>query len=179
MKTVEELLVEQAKKDRQAFSELYQQYAPRIYNYIYQRTHSSLDAEEMTATVFLRALSHLDSYEHRGQSFGVWLFTIAHNLLVNWYRRQGRKELPSLHESGEEEDIAATLATAEEQATVRRAIASLPEQRQQLIFLKYIEGLSNAEIGRVMGRSEGAIKSLLHRTLLAMRRQFQSERERS
>lgn len=175
MTTREDVLVERAKRDRQAFSDLYQQYASRIYNYIYQRTGSTVEAEELTATVFLRALSHLDSYQPRGQSFGTWLFTIAHNLLVNWYRDRERQGAPLLREVSGSEDVAAALATAEEVALMQRAVAGLPEERQQLIFLKYVDGLSNAEIGRVMGRSEGAIKSLLHRTLRALRKEIRRQ----
>ncbi|MFQ5879563.1 MAG: RNA polymerase sigma factor [Dehalococcoidia bacterium] len=175
MRNAEEGLVERVKRERQAFSEVYQRYAPRIYSYIYQRTSSTVEAEELTAAVFLRALSHLDSYQPQGQSFGTWLFTIAHNLLVNWYRDRERRGPLALREVNGAEDMAAALATAEDVVTVQRAVASLPEERQQLIFLKYVEGLSNAEIGRVMGRSEGAVKSLLHRTLRALRKEIQRQ----
>ncbi len=177
MKTSEDALVERAKQDRQAFSELYESYAPRIYKYIYHRTNNAEEAEELTATVFLRALSHLDSYEFRGQPFGTWLFTIAHNLLVNWYRDRQRRAPTALQLEIDSQDVTAILTTAEDLAAVKQVISALPEDRQLLIFLKFTEGLSNAETGRIMGRSEGAIKSLLHRTIQSLRGEIESERK--
>lgn len=96
--------------------------------------------------------------------------TIAHNLLVNWYRDRGRRPPMSTLESAidipaETPGPESSLETNELNQRVREAIDQLAPDRQQLITLKYINGLSNAEIGRIMGRTEGAVKSLHHRTL--------------
>lgn len=172
----EAALVLRARTERAAFSELYERYAPRIFAYLYYRTNSTQDAEDLTARVFVRALRHIGEYEPRGGGFGAWLFAIAHNLLVNWYRDRGRRPqqaLDSARPIAAEGDAHAAVERAEEAEAVRRAVATLSPERQQLIFLKYAEGRANREIGRVLGKSEGAVKSALVRTLAALRREME------
>lgn len=166
-------LVELAKTDSDAFGELYLRYVKRIYNYIYYRTGNVEDAEDLTARVFHRALQHIGNYVDRGLPFTAWLYRIAHNLVVNWHRDQKRrKTIPIddviLRSLGSEapEYVA---EQREEQELLLLAINNLPEDRQQLLMHKFVDRLPNAEIGRIMGRTEGAIKSLYHRTLLALR----------
>lgn len=96
--------------------------------------------------------------------------TIAHNLLANWYRDRGRRPPAAPLDAALElatdlPDPESSLLRSEEAQQVRAAIAALPPERQRLIALKYAQGLSNAEIGRMMGRTEGAVKALHHRTL--------------
>ena len=134
--------------------------------------------EDLTARVFLRALRHLEDYEPRGGGFGAWLFTIAHNLLSNWYRDRGRRRqqpLDSAPELSTASDPPSDFERAEEAEAVRRAVAGLGPERQRLITLKYVEGLSNREIGRMLGKSEGAVKSSLFRTLAALRRSLERD----
>ena len=169
-------LVAAAKADSAAFGPLYERYVGRIYNYLYYRTGNAHDAEDLTARVFQRALTGLDRYTSRGLPFSAWLYRIAHNLVANWHRDQSRRKHLPLHELGVE-DLRGLSAEAperlaesqEERATLLRAIRRLPAERQQLLILKFVEQLSNGEIGVVLGRSEGAVKSLYHRTLLALR----------
>lgn len=162
--------------DAEAFGELYKRYVKKIYNYIYYRTNNHHDAEDLTARVFYRALGHIHSYTDRGIPFSAWLYRIAHNLVANWHRDRGRRQIISLEEyigSGlREEAPEYQVETDEERAALLKALRQLPEERQQLILLKYIERLSNAEIGKIMDRTEGAVKSLYHRTLLALRKEM-------
>ncbi|MFC1959281.1 RNA polymerase sigma factor [Chloroflexota bacterium] len=162
--------------DPEAFGELYKRYVKKIYNYIYYRTNNHHDAEDLTARVFYRALGHIHTYTDRGIPFSAWLYRIAHNLVANWHRDRGRRQIISLEEyigSGlREEAPEYQVETDEEQEALLQALRQLPEERQQLIILKYIERLSNAEIGQVMDRTEGAVKSLYHRTLLALRKEM-------
>ncbi|MBE0689144.1 MAG: RNA polymerase sigma factor, partial [Anaerolineae bacterium] len=123
-----------------------------------------------------RAMAHINSYTDRGIPFSAWLYRIAHNLAANWHRDRGRRQIISL------EDYPGTDVTDdppehqvesnEEQDELLLAIKGLPEERQQLIVLKYVERLSNAEIGEIMERTEGAVKSLYHRTLLSLRKEL-------
>jgi RNA polymerase sigma-70 factor (ECF subfamily) len=168
----EEALIRRAKYDPNAFGELYERYLRKIYTYLYYRTGNHADAEDLTSRVFHKAYVHLPGYEHLGLPFSAWLYRIAHNMVANWYRDQGRRKIVSLneavrHASGEDPG-AATEDTAERDKLLK-LIRNLPEERQQVIILKFAEGYSNAEIGRILGRSEGAIKSLYHRTLLILR----------
>ncbi|HNR96507.1 MAG: ECF RNA polymerase sigma factor SigW [Chloroflexi bacterium ADurb.Bin180] len=172
----ESLLVERAQQDPLAFAALYDQYVDRVYNYIYQRTGNHGDAEDLTARTFLKAFVHLQRYRFRGIPFAAWLYRIAHNAVANWHRDSHRHQMVALdaiversREDDRPEDLA---ATQEEHAVLLRAVRSLPAERQQLLILKFSEGLSNAEIGRIMHRTEGAIKSLFHRTLMTLREEL-------
>lgn len=167
-------LVELARRDRGAFGSLYERYVDRMYSYLYYRTDSAADAEDLTARTFYQALSHLDGFEDRGLPFSAWLFTIAHNLVANYYRERSRRRTAPL-DSAPEPAAPSPFAAAEDAQAVRDAIGSLSPERQHLVLLKYVEGMSNAEIGRAMSRSEGAIKSLLRRTLDELRRNLERD----
>nr|MBN1229238.1 sigma-70 family RNA polymerase sigma factor [Anaerolineae bacterium] len=166
-------LVRLAKTDQRAFGVIYERYIDRIYNYIYYRTGNKYDAEDLTSRVFQRAMRHISGYEDRGVPFSAWLYRIAHNLVVNYHRDRKRRQIVPI------EDLVITAKSSEapefvtqqreEHEELLQAIRNLPEDRQQMLILKYIERMSNAEIGEIMGRSEGAIKSLYHRTLIALR----------
>jgi RNA polymerase sigma-70 factor (ECF subfamily) len=165
-----------AQGDQEAFGVLYDRYVGRIYSYIYYRTGNQHDAEDLTARVFFRAMRHVGNYKDRGLPLSAWLYRIAHNLVANWHRDNSRrKEIPLdeiilVRHSGDLPE--AVLIDHEEKENLLEVIHRLPADRQQLIILKFVEHLSNAEIGQVMGRSEGAVKSLYHRTLLSLRDDF-------
>jgi RNA polymerase sigma-70 factor (ECF subfamily) len=174
----EETLVERAKEDPAAFGVLYERYVKKIYSYIYYRTGNHHDAEDLTARTFYRALSHMDGYVNRGVPFSAWLYRIAHNLVANWHRDRSRRQVISLDElvvmtSRRKADPHQLVEANEEKEILLGAIRHLPADRQQLLILKFVEKMPNAEIGQVMGRSEGAIKSLYHRTLIALRKELE------
>jgi RNA polymerase sigma-70 factor (ECF subfamily) len=159
--------------DHEAFGMLYEQYVERIFNYVYYRTGNQHDAEDLTAKVFYRAMRRIPQYQERGLPVSAWLYRIAHNLVANWHRDRGRRPEISLDEGftsiPNAEHPETTLLQLEEQDHLLKTIRNLPSERQQLIILKFVEHMSNAEIGQIMGRTEGAVKSLYHRTLLALR----------
>jgi RNA polymerase sigma-70 factor (ECF subfamily) len=169
----EDVLARASQGDKDAFGELYERYTERIFNYVYYRTGNVHDAEDLTARVFQRAMNHIQNYTDRGVPFSAWLYRIAHNLVANWHRDRSRKQeipiddLPVLPARSDHPET--TLVRTEEQDALLRLIRRLPPERQNLLILKFVENLSNAEIGQIMGRSEGAVKSLYHRTLLALR----------
>jgi RNA polymerase sigma-70 factor (ECF subfamily) len=169
----EEQLVEQAKTDPEAFGQLYELYVDKIYTYIYYRLGNHQDAEDLTAKVFYRALNHIPHYHHKGVPFAAWLYRIAHNLVVNWRRDHQRRPVVPLDDLTLSGDRQANPHHAAERINeteiLLEAIQRLPRERQQLLFLKFVERMSNAEIGEIMGRSEGAIKSLYHRTLVSLK----------
>lgn len=176
-KSEEQILALAASGDEEAFAWLYQKYINRIYNYVYFRTGSAADAEDLTAKVFMRAMKHIRNYRDLGLPFSAWLYRIAHNLVANWHRDNGRRKeiplddalpLPILGKHPESEVV-----RREETEKLLRILRKLPPERQQLIILKFVDQLSNAEIGEIMGKSEGAIKSLYHRTLLSLREEYE------
>jgi RNA polymerase sigma-70 factor (ECF subfamily) len=164
--------------DAEAFGELYQRYVNAIYTYIYYRTGSTVEAEDLTARVFLRALRSVSAYRDRGVPFSAWLYRIAHNLTANFYRDASRRQEIPLDEGymdprgGNHPET--ELLRDEQRQRLLAAIRTLPAERQQLVILKFVERLSNAEIGQIIGRSESAVKSLFHRTLLALRAELEA-----
>lgn len=176
----EELILAHASNgDRDAFGQLYERYVERIFNYVYYRTGNLHDAEDLTARVFQRAMNHIRNYTDRGVPFSAWLYRIAHNLVANWHRDRSRKQeiplddLPVIPTKGDHPER--NLVRSQEQEALLRMIRRLPAERQNLLILKFVENMSNAEIGQIMGRSEGAVKSLYHRTLLSLRDQLEDQ----
>jgi len=169
-------LSQAAQGDIEAFGVLYERYVGRIYNYIYYRTGHASDAEDLTARVFYRAMRHIGNYRDRGLPFSAWLYRIAHNVLANWHRDNSRRKEVPLDDAMlgrlEGQHPEAEMVQNEERERLLRIIRCLPPDRQQLLILKFVEHYSNAEIGLIMGRTEGAIKSLYHRTLLSLRDEY-------
>jgi RNA polymerase sigma-70 factor, ECF subfamily len=159
--------------DDEAFSILYQENLKKIYNYIYYRTGNSHDAEDLTARVFQRALNHISKYKRTDVPFSAWLYRIAHNLVANWHRDNNRKKEVPLEEQTElrnrQEIPEKDLEDRQEIEFLLKSIHRLSNDRQMVLILKYVEDLSNSEIGEIMRKSEGAIKSLYHRTLIELR----------
>ena len=172
----DEVLAERAKLDRAAFGILYERHLRKVYNYVYYRPGSVADAEDLTARTFFQALNNLHRYQVQSVPFTAWLYRIAHNLVANWHRDTGRHraqsldgllELPNPHD-----DPSQAAEGSEERRELRQVIRTLPTDRQQLLILKFVEQMPNAEIAAVMGRSEGAIKALLHRTVVGLKSQL-------
>jgi RNA polymerase sigma-70 factor, ECF subfamily len=172
----EQVLALASQGDKDAFGILYERYVERIYNYVYYRTGNPHDAEDLTERVFQRAMNHIRNYTDRGVPFSAWLYRIAHNLVANWHRDRSRKQeiplndAPLLQSKGDHPEK--NLVHSQEQEVLLKLIRRLPPERQSLLIFKFVENMSNAEIGEIMDRSEGAVKSLYHRTLLALRDQI-------
>ncbi|HET8777625.1 MAG TPA: RNA polymerase sigma factor [Candidatus Limnocylindria bacterium] len=157
-----------AQVDRAAFGALYRRYLDRVYGYCYYLLGDHHDAEDVTERTFMAALAAIDGYRDEGASFRSWLFRIAHNQLVNALRSRRRRRASSLDEVVEpvsDADPAGFVGMAEESRRLRRALDALPEDRRQVVVLRFVDGLSAREIGAVLGRSEGAVRVLQHRAL--------------
>lgn len=178
----DEVLVVRARDDRDVFGVLYERHVRRIYNYVYYRTGSVAEAEDLTARTFFQAMNNLHRYQVQGVPFSAWLFRIAHNLVANWHRDTGRHRASSIEEiadlPSEREGPDDRAEATEERFELRQAVRRLRPDRQQLLILKFVEGLSNEEIATVMGRSEGAVKALLHRTVKTLREDLLSTKNR-
>lgn len=172
----ESTLIARAKEDAEAFGTLYERYVDRIYSYVCYRVGNDQDAEDLTARTFYRALDHLPNYEDRGLPFSAWLYRIAHNLVANWHRDNSRRQMICLDDlvlsAPKAKGPAVRTERSDEDDAMVEAVRRLAPDRQQLIILKHVEDMTNAEIGQVMGRTEGAIKSLYHRTLVALREEL-------
>ncbi len=174
-------LINAAKRDPAAFGKLYEVYVDRIYNYIYYRIGNTHDAEDITSNVFIKALRSIGNYRHMGLPFSAWLYRIAHNMVANHHRDNSKVReislefLPIPDMTSKAELPQKTIENRNETDMLLVLINDLPFVRQELIILKFVDRLSNAEIGKILRKSEGAIKSLYHRTLLELRDKIKSE----
>ena len=173
MSTDEIRLIQRAKQgDPTAFSEIYDRHRPAIYRYIFYQVGDAAVAEDLTGEVFVRLVEKIDGFKYRGRPLLAWLYTIARNLVTDHYRRAARSQAfpPDIQlETG----TASLDETVEYRLTQRRlvaAIAGLTGDQRQVILLKFVEGLDNETVAQVLGRSVGAVKTLQHRALAALRR---------
>jgi RNA polymerase sigma-70 factor (ECF subfamily) len=171
--TNETALLERAKEyDPTALAELYDCYAPRMYAYIYRRVSDAALAEDLTSELFLRVLRAIQSERAWRDSFTAWLYRIAHNLVVDTYRRQPPPPL-SLDEApiqAEGNDPAELVQEAFNRARLQAAIQRLTPDQQQVLTLRFGEGLTARESAVIMNKTTGAIEALQRRALAALRR---------
>jgi RNA polymerase sigma-70 factor, ECF subfamily len=169
----QELLVGAQGGDTDAFGELYQRYARILFRFIYAHLNDRLDAEDLTEEVFLRAWRSIASYQEQGVPFLAYLFKIARNVLIDFYRRVGRS---GGHMSIEDRSIQSlqpdpgeTAITNLEHQELRSTLTKLREDYRTVLVLRFLSGLSPEETGEVMGRTPGAVRILQHRALSALR----------
>jgi RNA polymerase sigma-70 factor (ECF subfamily) len=158
--------------DVDAFGELYQRHLDAIYRYVYFRVGDADDAEDLTEQVFLKAWEALPGYKQCGNPFTSWLYRIAHNVTVDHHRRWKPVASTPLLEEGawqsKEPAVLRQIIEAEEAATLSRAIRRLSEDQQQVIVLRFVEGLSHAEVANMLNKSESACRVIQHRALAAL-----------
>ena len=167
----EKELLENALSDLSAFKELYALYFPRVYAYINYRVGRVQDAEDLVASTFLKATERLSQFEWRGDgSFAAWLFRIAHDLVVDFYRRDGNApksvSIDELPEIKSDSVLPGDAALQKEKfAYLRQLIGTLSPRRQEIITLRFFGGLRNKEIAGILGLDERTIASHLCRGL--------------
>ncbi|MCS7220513.1 MAG: sigma-70 family RNA polymerase sigma factor [Anaerolineae bacterium] len=160
--------------DPAALSAIYDRYESRIYSYIYHRVGDPHVAEDLTAQVFLRVLEAIQNENAWRSSFSGWLYRIAHNLVIDHYRHQARlnhislDEAPSILAENADPEQAAERQLQGEQ--LRQAINRLTEEQAQIVSLRFLEGLSITEVAEITGKTEGAVKALQYRAIIALRR---------
>ncbi|WP_405659475.1 ECF subfamily RNA polymerase sigma factor, BldN family [Streptomyces sp. RK9] len=168
-------LVERAQAgESDAFGRLYDQYSDTVYRYIYYRVGGKATAEDLTSETFLRALRRIGTFTWQGRDFGAWLVTIARNLVADHFKSSRfRLEVTTGEmldanevERSPEDSVLESLSNAALLDAVRR----LNPQQQECVTLRFLQGLSVAETARVMGKNEGAIKTLQYRAVRTLAR---------
>jgi RNA polymerase sigma-70 factor, ECF subfamily len=164
-------LIERTKRgDKQAMSLLYEAYAQPIFQYISYRVESDAVAEDLTADVFLRMIQGLPTYHYTGAPLGAWLFRVASNRLVDYYREKGH--MPTTFNLEENltsaDDFVEQFARQEEQAQLRTALSQLSEDYQNVLIFRFMKDLSHAEVAEIMGKTEAAVRIMQHRALKAL-----------
>jgi RNA polymerase sigma-70 factor (ECF subfamily) len=174
----EELLERASRAEPAALGAVYDQYADRIYAYIYHRVGQAEVAEDLTGQVFMRMLEAIRTGQGWRTSFSGWLYRIAHNLVVDYYRRRGRVTLIDIDEAtpirATEGDPVRSTESLLNREQLRAALFQLTEEQAEVITLRFMEERSIAEVADLMDKTEGAIKALQYRAVLALRRVMQS-----
>jgi len=180
-------LVEAAQADPARFEALYRKYVAQVYSYAFYELRDHHEAEDATERTFLAALTGLARFEERARpadgegasTFRVWLFRIARNVVAERRRRRGRHPEAPLEAAATvaaPHDVEADAATRADAAAAWRAVARLQGDRRRAIILRFVDEMSTAEIAGVLGRSEGAVRVLIHRALRTVARDLDGER---
>jgi RNA polymerase sigma-70 factor (ECF subfamily) len=173
-------LVEKAQEgDSESFGRLYDHYSDTVYRYIYYRVGSKATAEDLTSETFLRALRRIGTFTWQGRDFGAWLVTIARNLVADHFKSSRfRLEVTTgeMLDSNEcerspEDSVLESLSNA----ALLDAVHRLNPQQQECVRLRFLQGLSVAETARIMGKNEGAIKTLQYRAVRTLARLLPSD----
>jgi len=174
-------LVEAARRDPERFDALYRKYVAQVYSYAYYELGDHHDAEDATERTFVSALIALPRFEERARpedgtgasTFRIWLFRIARNVVAN--RRRDRRRHPvatldALAGLADGVDVEARVSQRVEADAAWSAVARLPSDRRRAVILRFVDELSTAEIAEILGRSEGAVRVLIHRALRSVAR---------
>lgn len=173
---IEDLVKDAQEGNQDAFACIYDIFVDPIYRYIYYRVHSS-DAEDLMETVFLKVWENIRQYKHKKRSFSAWVFRIAHNLVVDYYRsskdRYMRELTTQVPDQKREHNPIKTTQNAMDKDNLKVAMAKLKKQYQEIIIYKFINELSNKEIAQILNKTEGSLRILQFRALKALRRELE------
>lgn len=179
-------MVKKAENDPIYFEKLYEYFFPKVYNFIYHRVNSEELAEDLVSDIFIKVLNNISKCKNKEQ-FQSWVFTIARNYLIDFYRRKGKNTVQNSKEDdfvGYIDKVAATnnnpqnnpeeaLITKFNKEEVGNVISTLSKHQQDVIILRFFEDLKIKEIAEVMNKNEGAVKGLLYRGIKALTSELQ------
>jgi RNA polymerase sigma-70 factor (ECF subfamily) len=169
-------IVERAQQgDRDALEELYLLHFDRIYSYLHMSVGNRHDAEDLTTQTFLKMLESIKRFRWQSAPFSAWLFRIAHNLAMDHFRASRRwqpeenvPEPPGSEQASAEEDALESIG----RQSMFELIEGLSAEQQQVLTLKFVFNFPNADVATILGKTEGAVKSLQHRALVSLQKQI-------
>lgn len=175
-----ELLQRAREFDTPALAEIYDCYAESIYRYLYRYLGNAHLAEDLTSEVFLKLLQALGTSQAPRDQLKGWLYRVAHNLAMDWFRQRAKGEPLPLDEElvSDSASPAAMVEEHQDQHRLRQAIRQLTPSQQQVILLRFGEGLKIKQVGQLMGKSEGSIKLIQYRALKRLRKILEREKNR-
>ena len=174
MQQEEESLVRRAQhRDQEAFARLYEEHFDKIYRYVTLKIGNATEAEDMTQQVFLNALQSISSFKWRGIPFSAWLFRIAHNQVVDYFRSKKRTAVPL------DESLASNnnnpQSIVEQKLDIEQLVLAtkgLTDAQREVISLRFAGELSIVQVAKAMGKSQGAVKALQHSAIVALRKRL-------
>jgi len=165
-------------REQAAFGELYDRYLDRVYRYVFYRTGTRTDAEDLTEQTFLQAWAAIERFRWQGKPFLAWLYTVAHNLVIDWRRRSDQSQ--SLDDAERPIDVESPSAARElvdwiDAELLADAIKRLTPEQQQVIILKFIDGFDTARVAQIMDKRDGTVRALQLRALQSLRRHLERQ----
>jgi RNA polymerase sigma-70 factor (ECF subfamily) len=161
-------LAQRARTDDQAFSELYELYLDPIYGFVLKRVGHVQTAEDLTSDIFHKVFLHLESFNPTKASFRTWIYQIATNRMIDYWRTEGKRKTQAIEDlqiPNAQDNPARAMMEEEEKRRIQSLLTILPEKQQQAVSLKYFSELSYEEIAGVMKISPNNVGVLLHRAL--------------
>ncbi len=168
-----ELIAHAQRGEASAIGRLYDRHRESIFRYLWVRLDDRQLAEDLTGDVFMRMLDALPRYRLQGLPFRAWLYRIAHNLLIDYFRKmnhQATVPIDTVEEHGTNDDLDRTIEKMLETERLQAALVSLEPTQCEVVILRFLAGLSLRETAQTLGKTEAAIKALQHRGLSGMRR---------
>lgn len=168
MKEEEKLVQKSQEGESEAFGELYDMYMPKIYRFIFLKVSGKSDAEDLSHQVFLSAWKNIKTFKYQGYPFSSWLYKIANNAVIDFYRtKKDAIDIESIAESAVYEKIETpnVLDDAFEMERVQIALKKLKPDDQSVLIMKFVNELSNKEIAKTLGKTEGAVRVMQHRAI--------------
>ena len=165
-------LTKKAKQgNAEAFGLLYDKHLNQIYRFVYLKVSNKQIAEDLTQQVFLSAWQNINSYQHQGFPFTSWLYRIARNAVIDHYRTsRSHIGLEAISELSDFSDLVGKLENKLELGKIKIALASLTQDYQDVIVMRFIEELSHQEIAAALNKSEGAVRVLQHRAINSLKK---------
>lgn len=175
----EHIIIKQAQKgDSHSFGVLYDHYVAQIYRFVYVKVSHKHEAEDLTHEIFLKAWQHINSFNDKGHPFSSWLYQIARNRIIDYYRTKKETidiELIRENDHKEDNDFDILLDTKNDLARIKERLSQLTEDQQNVIIFRYIEDLSPAEIAHIMRKSESAVRVIQHRAIHILKEQLEND----
>lgn len=179
MSADEGLIREAIAGNQEAFAQLYDIYFDKIYRYVYLKVSNRTVAEDLTQDVFFKALGAIGSYKWRQLPFSSWLFRIAHNEVVDHYKKQGERQLIPLNNGVYEttDDPVQVAERSVEKGELMAALQKLSPAQREVISLRFSAEMSIAEVAKTLGKREGTVKALQYSATVALRKLFSGKRQ--
>lgn len=169
---VRNLVEKAARGDIGAFGEIYSIYLDRIFRYVFYQVKNRATAEDLTEEIFVKAWESISKFRWKGPPFVAWLYKIARNHIIDYFRTNRQQEILDEETLSDDKNPEQEADNRQMQSVLSKAISDLPQQQRQIIVLKFIEGLENCEIAQVLKKSQGSIRILQMRALIALRRKL-------